>query len=472
MIGFIDGFIDGVFDGLHYGHIHVLFQAKEKCKNLHAATHTNDEIFKYKNKNPIFNYNERFVLLNNCKFIDVLHNETIYNTNINVLNDLGCDIFFHGDDNINVSPLLELKNLNKLSVYNRTSGISTTNLIERIRNYKENRIVKTNNDFIYLKYLFDKINLQVKSIENNKNVVILTCNWDFFNISHINLINDIKTKYDTYSIYVDLVSDNSEYIIYNKREIAITLLGIKNIDKVILYENENNLNENNVILINSKLSGALNVTKDDSFNSIINGLKEKKVNIIDKIDINNYKVNKTIDKSYLLPLYKNILKTQFADILSYIKNINFNENDIIIFDIDEVCLCNLMYHNLDYKEFNFDNNEYNCENGLIPLNTQCKKLFNYIHKNKIKYSFITGRRDYIRDITIDNLELVKLNKYNEIYTCPNDYIGDIQDFKEKCRKNISKKQNIVCCVGDQLSDISGQCTGIPFLIFNPFYQTK
>ena len=46
-------------------------------------------------------------------------------------------------------------------------------------------------------------------------------------------------------------------------------------------------------------------------------------------------------------------------------------------------------------------------------------------------------------------------------------------FKEQCRIEIVEKHNynIICCIGDQISDITGKYTGISFLIYNPFYKT-
>ena len=434
-----NGFIDGVFDGLHMGHIHALFQAKQKCNILHASSHLDKEIVKYKNKNTIFTYNYRYFLLKHCKFIDILHDHTPYNTDIHVLEKFNCDIFFHGDDNIDKTPLLELNEANKLSIYNRTSGISTTNLIERIKEYQENKKVKTNKDIIYLKYLYDKINAHDNLTNSSKNIIILTCNWDYFNINHIDLINLIKQKYHDSKICINLITDNTEYSIYNKNETAITLLGIKNIDNVILYDNEffNKIFDDKTIdiiliggynkIIPLEIS---NIFHDNSFDKVINNLENLKIKLINSVDTSKYKIKTIPNKSHLLPAYNDILKSQFKNILNYIENLVFNVNDIIIFDIDEVCLCNLMYHDIEAYT---NDDKYNYDNGMIPIISACKKLFKHIHKHSIKYSFITGRKDYIRNITIENLSNVKLDNYIDLYTCKNNYIGNMYNYKEKCR---------------------------------------
>lgn len=468
------GFIDGAFDFFHYGHVFALFQSKKKCKILCAATHSNTEIHNAKGTSPIFNYDERYLLLNNCKFIDVLCDKVPYNTTIDILNMFNCEKFFHGDDNINVYPICNIKNENRLEIYNRTIGVSTSNILKRIEQFKKKLKVETNKDLIYLKYLFNMIdvNINIKKIDT-KNIVILKCSWDILNINHINLINNIKKKYPNHLLYIDMISIDNSYDIFNKYEMAITILSLKNIDKVLIYQDTTLLKFNtNTILINTDLNTGI---LDETFNHEIDNIRKYKFDLLNNIDINLYynKIEKLKIQNNKVKLkdYHKILKRQFSDILLFIKNISITikENDIIIFDIDEVCLNNLMYNNL---EIEFENDIYSYENGLIPLNNECMALFNYIHKKNIKYSFITGRKDYIRQITIDNLLLVKLNKYTHLYTCDNDYIQtNVHTYKEDCReKIINQGYNIISCIGDQISDITGKHTGTPFLIFNPYYK--
>lgn len=467
-----NGFIDGVFDFLHYGHIMALFESKQRCNTLFAATHSDEEVLLEKGTYPIFDYNKRYNLLNNCKFIDKLCDAVPYNTTIEIINSFNCQQFFHGEDNIDKNPILEIKKNNKLTIYNRTIGVSTTNLIGRIKDFKENKKVKQNNDFIYLNYLFDKLNTTNKISKDTDKIILLKCSWDILNINHINLISSIKQKYPDYLLYIDLISEDLSYDIFNKEEMAITLLGIKNIDSILLRQTDT-INFTDLITINT------NLFKDKSKNDVtfltkIHELNNYKLDIIKNIDIKLYykklkSNNSKLLKDFPLKVYNDIMESQFNNILLYIKSIDIKDNDIIIFDIDEVCLNNLMYNDINIS--NFENEVYNFKNGLIPLNSSCQLLFHYIHSNQIKYSFITGRKNYIRQITIENLNLVNLNKYIDLYTCVNEYIGDISIYKENCKKDIiNKGYNIICCIGDQISDINGINYGIPFLIFNPFYS--
>lgn len=459
------GLIDGCFDGFHYGHVHALFQAKSKCKELYAASHCDEEILKAKNNLPIFSYKDRVNFLKNCRFIDKCFDHVPYNTSLSVINGFGCDIFFHGSDGIDKYPLNELNKLNKLDIYNRTNGISTSNMLSRFMQFKNGENVDKNVDLIYLKYIFDKIDMSINRYDNNK-IVIVKCNWDVLNTLHLDLLENIKNKYPTHSIYVDLLSDDNSYDIFSKNEMAITLLGLKLIDKVFIYSELPAISEECILINTSICDGNI----DTNFDSYIKYIESFKYNFLSNFDINNYK-NKIISKTDIhipIDIYKNILQNQFNVILSYLKTLKISERDHIVFDIDEVCLNNLMYHNIKIEEFGQD--IYNYETGIIPLNQECQELFTYIHDNHIGYSFITGRRDYIRDVTIRNLEIVGLNRYTHLFTCSNDYIDDISKYKESCRNQITANGfNIILCIGDQLSDLNGKNIGQPFLIFNPFY---
>lgn len=463
------GFIDGCFDIFHYGHVYALFQAKNQCQTLLAGTHSDEEIKQIKNSPPLLSYNDRSSLLKSCRFIDEYVGQVPYNTSIDIINKYNCEIFSHGSDGIDDFPLLELKNKGKLHVYNRTNGVSTSNLIKRILDYKNNIKVKTNQDFIYLKHIFNEIQNKILVKQFDK-IIIVKCCWDLFNIDHLKLLENIKKKYPDYGLNIDLTSCDN-YDIFNKYEVAIILLGFKCVDKVIVNEVfEKNVKE--IILINNTLLNNPMSYIDTSFDEIINYIENNKYIYLKNLNLDIYKnkIQKTKETKHLLETYKIILKNQFDNILYLLKNTKFNENDIIIFDIDEVCLCNLMYNDVDIIEFGDET--YNYTNGLIPINEECRLVFEFIHQNNIKYAFITGRRDYIRDITIENLILVNLDHYSHLFTCPNDYIGEMKKFKEMCRKTLTQEQlNIVYTIGDQLSDISGSNNGVPILLYNPFYKT-
>jgi cytidyltransferase-like protein len=448
------GFIDGCFDIFHYGHIHALYQAKNRCFKLIAATHTCQEIFDNKGKKSVYDYKTRKTLLEECKFIDYVHDSVVYNTSIDIVREKGCEYFFHGEDMIDESPLKELKEQGVLRVYNRTKGISTTNLNKRLSQYQNREEVKKNNDYTYLKYLFDK--MKPKEVEYEDKIIILKYHWEMFNIKHIKTIKSLRLKYPNYKIYVDLVT-KSEYKIFNDIEIGIMLLGIKGID-VVLMESPKNFKCNEVIYINTTLK----------VESKYVGMCEESFFYEGWYPKTDY-IPHLPEKFPSFEFYSQIIKDQFIIIEKWINTATIGINDIIVLDIDEVCLCDLMY----FEQIDFESGKYSFKDGIIPKVEQSVGMFDSLHKKNIRYAFITGRRDYIRNITIKNLEIEKMDKYIELYTVPNDYIGSITKYKEECRMDLTKKgYNIIGTIGDQVSDISGRFTGVSFLIYNPYYKTN
>ncbi len=292
---FGNGLIDGCFDGYHYGHVMSLYNAKIKSETLLCGIHTNEEIFNHKNKNPIFNYQDRLEILKYSIFIDNLIDSVPYNTNQDIIKKYNADKFFHGSDNIQVDPLLTLDKNNLLVYYPRTKFISTTNLYDRISYYKNNLInkIKYGNKF-YLNCLYSKIlNYKLNNYHyytsfrmeytqtdynslplNHSGLVIININFDLFNVKHIRFINLVKEKYPNHLIYIDLISKSNDYIIYSIDEIKIILTSIKLIDKLIITNDDflflqKEINNYNYIQINSSL---FDNNIDNSFNNIIESL--------------------------------------------------------------------------------------------------------------------------------------------------------------------------------------------------------
>lgn len=292
---FEDGFIDGCFDLFHYGHINGLYQSKIKCKTLHLATHSNNEILIAKKCFPIYDFNHRLLLLKNCKFIDKLYlNSTPYDTTIDIIHNINCEIFFHGEDGIDKYPLLDINNANKLFIYKRTLGVSTSNILKRLYNYKNNIKIDTFNNIEYLTNLYNEIiSFDKVPIYEIDNIIFLKCDWDLFNQNHINLIKKIKKKYTSHTLIIDIISyDLNQKKIFNKFEIRVLLSGIIGIYDIILDNNKTDLNCKRLILINTDIDNIFNYDEciiDNEFNNEINELVKHKEIIIDSIDFVKYK---------------------------------------------------------------------------------------------------------------------------------------------------------------------------------------
>lgn len=172
-------------------------------------------------------------------------------------------------------------------------------------------------------------------------------------------------------------------------------------------------------------------------------------------------------------VYRCILDAQFKVVAAYLDNITFGSRDLVVFDIDEVCLLSLMHAAPEYEsEYDrYRGSAYGFDTGMAPPIEECMQVFRVLARRGVGYAFVTGRRERIRAETRDNLRLAGLGDYVALYMCPSDYRGSVASFKALCREDlVSAGYTIVACVGDQPGDLHGPHAGMPFLIFNPFYS--
>lgn len=87
----------GTFDLLHYGHINLLRRAKEMGDYLIVGLSTN-EFNKTKNKNCYFDFNERKILLEAIRYVDLVIPESSWEQKSSDIKDHNVDIFVMGDD--------------------------------------------------------------------------------------------------------------------------------------------------------------------------------------------------------------------------------------------------------------------------------------------------------------------------------------------------------------------------------------
>ena len=87
----------GTFDLLHYGHINLLRRAKEQGDYLIVALST-DEFNRGKGKECYFSYEERKMLVESIRYVDLVIPETCWEHKIDDVKEFKVDTFVMGDD--------------------------------------------------------------------------------------------------------------------------------------------------------------------------------------------------------------------------------------------------------------------------------------------------------------------------------------------------------------------------------------
>ncbi len=122
----------GTFDLLHYGHINLLKRAKELGDFLIVGLST-DEFNSLKKKQSFFAYQERKILLESIKYVDMVIPEKNWKQKADDIEKYGIDIFVMGDDW--TGKFDYLKELGVEVVYlPRTPEISTSSIKARLKN--------------------------------------------------------------------------------------------------------------------------------------------------------------------------------------------------------------------------------------------------------------------------------------------------------------------------------------------------
>lgn len=88
----------GSFDLLHYGHINLLRRAKALGDYLIVALSTDEFNLKEKNKKSYFNYEQRKMLLEAIKYVDLVIPEKSWNQKVSDIKEYKIDTFVIGND--------------------------------------------------------------------------------------------------------------------------------------------------------------------------------------------------------------------------------------------------------------------------------------------------------------------------------------------------------------------------------------
>jgi acid phosphatase len=157
-------------------------------------------------------------------------------------------------------------------------------------------------------------------------------------------------------------------------------------------------------------------------------------------------------------------KEKFSDV-------QFKENSVVIFDVDETALDN--YELAEMMGFGYVyqmNKKWNAEMNATAI-PQIKELYDFLLSKGAKIIFLTGRNFPEYEATYQNLKKEGYTVFDTLIT----QIGDekkmkAQDFKSSKRVWLTEQgYEIVGTVGDQWSDLEGEYHGIQVKIPNYLY---
>ncbi|MBW0767916.1 glycerol-3-phosphate cytidylyltransferase [Mammaliicoccus lentus] len=115
----------GTYDLLHYGHIELLRRAKQYGDYLIVALST-DEFNKIKSKKSYYNYEQRKMMLESIRYVDLVIPENNWEQKIDDVRNFKVDTFLMGHDWEGEFDFL--KDECEVIYLKRTEGISTTQI--------------------------------------------------------------------------------------------------------------------------------------------------------------------------------------------------------------------------------------------------------------------------------------------------------------------------------------------------------
>jgi len=160
------------------------------------------------------------------------------------------------------------------------------------------------------------------------------------------------------------------------------------------------------------------------------------------------------------------------DVKNDFDDYQFNQNDAVVFDVDETLLSNYDYaksvgfgyiYNL-WNEWQLDE-----KSTAIP---EMKNLYDWFISNNVKIIFLTGRQFHTYQSTLNNLRKEGFNK-SDTLICRNQAESKTPTYQYKTSKREELSENgynIIATFGDQNEDLLGDFTGLKVKIPNYIYK--
>lgn len=124
----------GTFDLFHIGHLQLLKRARSLGDRLVVGVSSDSLTVQKKQRSPVFSELERIEIISSLKCVDNVFLEESLDLKSKYIQDHEASILVMGDDWLNVFDSIASEVGCRAVYFPRTPGISTTELMERIRN--------------------------------------------------------------------------------------------------------------------------------------------------------------------------------------------------------------------------------------------------------------------------------------------------------------------------------------------------
>ncbi len=157
--------------------------------------------------------------------------------------------------------------------------------------------------------------------------------------------------------------------------------------------------------------------------------------------------------------------------ISEIESNPISKNSVAIFDVDDTALSN--YESSKQIGFGYVPSHWDAsiKSGEAKAIYEVKKIYDWLLSKSIKVIFLTGRDAVDYAPTRHNLINRGYTKFDTlIVRTAAEKKLPASSWKETVRKQLTEKgYNIVACIGDQWSDLSGEFTGVKIKLPNYIY---
>ena len=169
--------------------------------------------------------------------------------------------------------------------------------------------------------------------------------------------------------------------------------------------------------------------------------------------------------------YDEELNEVVKNAMEQFQEVEFKENSVVIFDVDETVLNNYGLAELMGFGYVYEmNKKWNAE-MKAPAIPKVKELYDFLIEKGAKIVFLTGRNIPEYEGTYKNLKHEGYEVFDTLITQREyEYELSATEFKTSKRKELTEKGfEIIGTVGDQWSDLNGVYHGIQVKIPNYLY---